>query len=200
MTKQDIIGEVVEKFEGGYCNHKKDRGGETYCGIARKKHPSWEGWKTIDMLKDGRKLTTKAEWKEFSKVLDKHQFLRKKIEAFYDKEYWEALRLSSVASEKVQHELFDTGVNCGISGAVRVLQEALNTLNRNNDSRLYADLVVDGKIGMKTLNAANMLLPRDEGPLMKALNGEQYIRYKKIIKKDPSQEIFWRSWMRRVSF
>jgi hypothetical protein len=34
--------------EGGYVNNKKVRGGETYCGINRKSHRRWEGWKIID--------------------------------------------------------------------------------------------------------------------------------------------------------
>jgi lysozyme family protein len=38
--------------EGIYSNNPKDRGGETYKGIARKFHPSWEGWKAIDRMKN----------------------------------------------------------------------------------------------------------------------------------------------------
>lgn len=41
--------------EGGYHNGiiggKVDIGGETYRGIARKFHPNWAGWKTIDSIK-----------------------------------------------------------------------------------------------------------------------------------------------------
>ena len=32
------------RFEGGYVNHKADKGGETYKGIARNFWPKWKGW------------------------------------------------------------------------------------------------------------------------------------------------------------
>ena len=37
--------------EGGYNNDPDDVGGETYKGIARNYHASWEGWKIVDMYK-----------------------------------------------------------------------------------------------------------------------------------------------------
>ena len=37
--------------EGGYSNNPKDKGGETYRGIARKYWPDWAGWIIVDEYK-----------------------------------------------------------------------------------------------------------------------------------------------------
>lgn len=42
-----MINAILEE-EGGYVNDPDDQGGETYCGIARKHHPGWPGWQTVD--------------------------------------------------------------------------------------------------------------------------------------------------------
>ena len=201
VTKESIIQEILKKFEGGYANHPRDKGCETYSGIARKCWPRWVGWLIIDELKSWKyKLKTRKDWREFTKVLMVDNDLHRLVMEFYIENFWDSIRLDDIPSIKIQHEMFDTGVNCGTGTISKMLQRALNALNRNNDVRLYKDLVVDGALGAKTFNAINKLLPDDEICLLKTLNGEQYIRYSKIIKKDPTQEIFWRSWLRRVSF
>jgi lysozyme family protein len=46
-----ISYDLTNQIEGGYVNDPDDKGGETYRGIARKKHPSWRGWYKVDDVK-----------------------------------------------------------------------------------------------------------------------------------------------------
>lgn len=77
------------------------------------------------------------------------------------------------------------------------MQTALNHINRNQ--RIYKDLKVDGWLGAVSLNALEIVLKRGEKQkLLKALNGEQYRKYVKIIEKNPEQEMNFVGWLERV--
>ena len=43
---------LTAAYEGGYVDDPEDAGGETYRGISRRYHPSWQGWQIIDTLKN----------------------------------------------------------------------------------------------------------------------------------------------------
>lgn len=174
--------------EGGYVNDKDDAGGETYMGISRKYNPTWAGWDTIDDLK-GKS--------NFPKCLDDNDELDNDVMDFYEAMYWDVNRLDEVESQAIASEMFDTGVNMGISRAAKFLQEGLNYLNRNEQS--YNDLVVDGKIGPASLRALDYIMSHgDEDVLltiMNVLQGQHYLDY---MKKSPIQEKYARGWLKRV--
>jgi len=90
------------KFEGYYANDKKDRGGETYKGIARNFHNSWEGWKLIDSCKVSDLFP-----KNLLKIYD----LEKSVQKFYRKEYWDKIRGDEIISQEIANDLFDSCVN-----------------------------------------------------------------------------------------
>jgi len=199
IVPNDIIRDTIIKFERGYANHHLDSGGETYNGISRNNFPNWMGWKIIDELRGSKPLNTKAKRVAFEKILNGHQFLNKAVEGFYHEEFWNKMMLFKLDYEPLQREMFDTGINAGKSRAIKMLQEALNVMNLNE--KIYPDLVIDGKIGSKTINAFKKILKRNDTDIfMKAMNGEQYIHYKGIVNRNPTQEIFFRSWLRRVDF
>lgn len=110
----------------------------------------------------------------------------------YRKHYWDKM-LADSFPQAIAEELFDTAVNMGVGAASKMLQRGLNLLNRNG--RNFPDLVVDGIIGKKTINA---FLAVDNDILLKVLNGLQFMRYVEITERDPSQEKFFNGWMRRV--
>jgi len=169
------------QHEGGYSNNPNDDGGETYMGIARTKHPQWPGWPIID------------ECLAHGEPLSLADGLAGLVRDFYRTEFWQPLRchLLDPVSEAVAEELFEASVNCGPGNGVKFLQRALNALNSRD--RLYPDLVVDGGMGPKTVQAAlTCLTHRPPRILAKCQNGEQYIHYKSWSKHEDFPGVFER--------
>lgn len=157
---------IIVKIEGGLANHKNDRGGLTNYGISQKAFPKL----------DIRNLTLDAA---------------KKI---YYSNYWKTAQMNlDLLDEKTAIELFDIAVNMGVGTASRMLQSALNLMNRNQKD--FADLTVDGLAGKRTMEAYAKV---NKDVLFKVLNGLQFSRYVAICEKDKTQEIFFNGWMHRV--
>lgn len=170
------------QHEGGYANNPKDKGGETYMGIARNRHPEWDGWPIVD------------EVRKAGKALGLHPDLPELVRAFYRREFWSALRchLIDPVSPEVAEELFEASVNCGPAHGVKFLQRALNTLNSRE--RLYPDLAEDGAIGHKTIKATlTCLTHRPPRLLVKCQNGEQYCYYKEWSQHEDFPGVFSRT-------
>lgn len=181
MADFKVAYSIVARIEGGYVNDPKDRGGETWAGIARKKNPSWEGWPIIDSLKSRP---------GFPKSLDENTRLKALKDSFYKANYWNPLRLDDVVDSNIAKKLFDISVNCGPGVAAKFLQRVLNLFN--NRGRLYPDLEVDGKIGKDTLGVLNRH-PRSDN-VFKALNVLQGALYIQLGESDESQEAFMNGW------
>lgn len=175
---------ITMTHEGGYANNPADTGGETWKGIARKKHPDWQGWQLIDKAKHG----------DFPANLYSIPNLQNLVESFYKVKFWDYLKLDQVNNQKIANELFDTSVNMGQGIAALFLQRSLNVSNRNGKD--YAELQVDGNIGPVTIATLNNH-PRPE-QVLKLLNTLQGARYISICEANPSQEIFLNSWLSRV--
>jgi len=176
--------------EGGYDNDPDDAGGETYKGVARRYWPNWKGWRIVDAGKDE---TT------FPANLERIGVLQDLVKEHYKEQFWNPFWGDDISNQSVANELFDTGVNMGISRAVKFLQVGLNVLNRNG--KLYADIVDDGDFGTNTFNALNSYLAQDDPDLLykviNILQGNHYIEY---MKKSSIQEKYARGWFKRVSF
>lgn len=178
----------VLAFEGGYARDPVDRGGETYKGIARLYNPGWPGWARIDRAKRSA---------GFPKSLEKDTALQAEVAGYYKRQYWDKFRGDAVPDQDVADELFDSAVNLGVARAVEFLQRALNVLNRNGS--LYADLVVDGAFGPRSLAAMRAYLKKDRADfLLTILNVLQGAHYVEVMTQSPSQEKFARGWLRRV--
>lgn len=78
---------------------------------------------------------------------------------------------------------FDGCVNHGIGRANKFLQRAVGA-------------VEDGQIGPKTLRAVNEMDPVE---LVEALASIREDFYNRIVQRDPSQQMFLKGWMRRIS-
>jgi lysozyme family protein len=189
MTFDEVIKPLLAR-EGGYVNHPDDRGGETYRGIARKFHPSWVGWYHVDSINNtsGRDINSRISW----------TFLEPFVQDFYRAQFWDRMRLEYVWYQTVANELFDTGVNMGVSVAVTFLQEALNVMNRNG--LLFPDLAADGVMGEKTLAALHLITAEDLPLVLVWMNVLQCARYMNLMKKSPDQKVFARGWAKRVLF
>jgi len=149
--------------EGGYVNDETDRGGETKYGVTKRDYPQL----------DIKNLTLKQ-----AKEIYKANYYHKSFDKL---------------SEAIAIELFDTSVNMGALTARKMLQQALNLMNRNQLN--YDDLIVDGLIGDKTLQAYKKVNSRI---LLKVLNGLQFARYVYIAENDTTQERFFNGWITRT--
>lgn len=133
----DRVTATVERTigkEGRYANNPKDRGGETMWGITE---------------------ATARRHGYYGPMKDLPRELAIKI---YISEYYNApgfSRISDFAPE-LAYRLFDTGVLTGPENPCRWLQTALNLFNR--EGRDYPDLIVDGHIGQKTMDALTAYL------------------------------------------
>lgn len=174
------------KIEGGYAADKDDSGGETWKGIARNYHPNWAGWAIVDSFKNKT---------GFEANLYASQTLQRLVLEFYKKEFWDVMRLDELYHQYIAEEMFDTGVNMNHIIAVEFLQRSLNSTNRNGKE--YPDVIVDGRVGPKTIAAMN----NHPKPInvLKLLNCQQGVRYMDIARHNPVQEKFMNSWLSRVT-
>lgn len=174
------------KVEGGWADDKDDSGGQTWKGIARNYHPNWAGWAIVDSFKNKP---------GFEANLYASQTLQRLVLEFYKKEFWDVMRLDEFHFQSVADEMFDTGVNMNHTIAVEFLQRALNATNRNE--KQHPDLIIDGKIGLRTIVALNGR--QDPVHILKLLNCQQGVRYMDIARNNPVQEKFMNSWLSRVA-
>lgn len=120
MADFDIEFDKVILAEGGYVNDPNDAGGETYLGISRKNNPKWKGWSIIDSIK--KTYGTK----NINTRLKKQTTLLNYAKDLYKEKYWNCMFLDEIPNQDIAHQLFDTGVNCGISTAIKLAQNCCN--------------------------------------------------------------------------
>lgn len=186
MAEFIIAYKKTAAIEGGYVNDPNDKGGETYMGISRRFHPDWEGWGIVDAFKNNHAINR-------GMIIDDPD-LHEHVAGFYFDEFWNPLRLNWITSQAIANEIYDTAVNMGPKVAAKILQRALNLLNR--DAKDYQDIPEDGVIGKETISLTEKYPMSDV--LLKVLNGLQFSRYADICERDPSQEANFRGWLTRV--
>lgn len=166
---------VVSAHESGYVNKPGQYGGEHYAGIARWHYPKWKGWTRIDAARQKG---------GFPESLRSDRTLRKQVLAFYKHTFWDRLRGDEITDQTLANELYDIAVTMGVRRAVRLLQLSLNLLN--HDQRYFADLIVDGWFGKRTLSSLDNLLRkyRDGPALMKMLEIQQGAHHVEILMSD----------------
>ena len=157
MSFFDDVFKMTMEFEGGYVDDPDDPGGETYKGVARKRHPSWYGWGEIDVVKASIQEHTKPV--TINMLLQENPIVQEAVKQFYRLRFWDEVMGDDISNIFLSRELFDTAVNMGPYNAIMFLQKSLNLLNRNQV--LYADILEDGKIGPKTLGSVESLLRHD---------------------------------------
>lgn len=163
-----------------------DPGGMTYSGISRVWWGTWPGWELIDEA-------LAAGGVEYIP----HDQLAPMVQKFYRVNFWNRIQGDRLAeiSAKVAYKMFDTAVNVDVTQAVRLLQRAIMTAS---GEKWY--LIVDGKLGPKTIEALTLYMdtrPSNRGIneeiLLNCIGGEQYAFYKSL-KHYPQN----RGWFRRL--
>lgn len=169
-TKQAIIHDLVAR-EGGYSNDPSDSGGETRYGITKKVAKRYGYYDSMKLFPLSRAIT------------------------IYKKRYWDKMRLDEVYkySPRIAEELFDSGVNMGVSRAGVFLQRSLNLLTASK-------LKVDGQIGKKTLRALekykNKRGSNGKSVLFKMLNGLQTSFYITLAERRVKDKKFIYGWIK----
>lgn len=188
MAQFSISYRKTGDHEGGYANNPNDKGGETWRGASRIKHPDMEIWSIIDQRKTEP---------DFPKNLDSDPELLSALVKFYHDEFWLPINGDAIPDQGIADHLYDVAVNSGPPTAVKFLQTSLNILNRNQ--QLYTDTIVDGKMGTDTIGTlATCLQKRGRALLLKDLVFEQACNYRRIMLVDSSQEEFLVSWYNRL--
>lgn len=190
---------LVRRFEGGWCDVPGDAGGETYAGIARNFFPNWPGWALIDAEKSHTSYRQGAA--AFSRRLASVPGLADMVKDWYRAEWWEPMRLGRFP-QSVADEIFEQSVNLGRAGAGKYLQRLCNALNYNKrtDARLFPDLVEDGAVGPRTLEALAVLLEQraSDTAIAHALNGLQAAHYIGLGAKNFARRKFMDGWLSRT--
>lgn len=187
--------------EGLYANDRSDPGGETWRGIARNYHDEddFPGWLTIDAFKE-----TQGSFDPHGNVIRKainqhfqeNYTLNEEVRLFYKAKFWRPWWGNRIAelSGSIAIEMYDTAVNMGHGRAVRFLQRALNSLDRNT----LEDLAEDGAMGPATYARYQMFADKEEQIIMKMLNVQQGAFYMKRFKQNEDMEKYARGWFGRV--
>lgn len=104
----------------------------------------------------------------------------------YDKKYYHGNRLNEVTDDRIALSVCDWIVNSGNWGAKKA-QQALNELGYN--------LVIDGKIGNKTIEALNTV---DVEKFLEKYHSLQRKFYHSIVANKSNQKVFLKGWLNRV--
>lgn len=168
-TIKKIIDKIIS-VEGGYVNHKADRGGPTKFGITLKTYSSWaEKQCSIEELKLINEATA-------------HQI--------YYKRYYNKPGINKLP-EELWFQMLDCSINHGPSRAIKLLQKTIN-------STFNGVLSVDGRLGNYTLGAC----AHEQYVLGDDLNNNLVDRrikfYCKIVRRDKTQSVFLRGWLKRA--
>lgn len=105
----------------------------------------------------------------------------------YNKKYYHGNRLDEIKDDRVALSICDWIVNSGNWGAKKA-QQALNELTE-------ANLVIDGKIGNKTLFALNNI---NSEKFLEVYHRLQRNFYISIVRNKPTQQVFLKGWLNRV--
>ena len=175
LNVDEMIDALIDR-EGGYVNHPADKGGPTCFGITE----------------------AVARANGFAGTMD--TLSREAASTIYRRLYSLRPGFDQVArrSAAIAAELFDTGANMGPAVSATFLQRALTALNRNGSD--FADLVPDGRIGVRTLAALDAFLRirgrvNGETVLLRALEALQGERYLRLAERRPANEAFLYGWL-----
>ena len=129
---------------------------------------------------------TEEEAREFGYAGDMRNLTKDFAKNIYLKKYYLGNKLDKVINNKVALSIFDWAVNSGRRG-IKKAQIVAN--------KFGANLIIDGIIGNKTLEAINSINPE---VFLKEYHEMQRAFYKNLAMKDSTQEDFLKGWLNRV--
>lgn len=170
MAKFEIAYKITKANEGGYNNDPTDTGGETYKGIARKYHPSWQGWKIVDEYKKslGGKLARNT--------IIPNPLLDMMVTDFYKAKFWKPIEGDKINNQQMANLIFDFGVNGNHTTVISFVERIVNGLGFK--------MQVDGKIDPTVLSWLNS---EKKEEIYKRLKERIKNYYQQLSSKDPEK-------------
>jgi len=169
-TVAELIKETLRR-EGGYVNHKKDRGGPTNMGITQK-----------TLARYLRRDVSIDEVRNLSVAL---------ATEIYEKNYYYGPSIHKLPVA-IQPVMFDAAVLYGPQRAVRFLQYVINEAG-------IASTAVDGVAGPKTQAFAAQAYELMGGFLINAIVEERIEFCEMIVANEPEQKVFLKGWTNRAN-
>lgn len=168
--------DLILKNEGGFVDHENDRGGATNFGITARTYSSFLG---VDV--DYVHLTQMIKMMPVDTA-----------RMIYKENYFYKPKINQLP-ELIQGQMMDMAVNHGPKRAYKLLQRSLNYCNNCN-------LAIDGLFGKKSWIELDTLgvTDRNYKGLSNELVNSRVEFYEAIIKNDPSQEVFFKGWIKRA--
>ena len=184
-TQKELAAIAV--MEGGLHTDPNDPGGQTCMGIARQRHPKWEGWEMVDKWQ--RKRASPEELKGYSALYEA-------IAEFY-RIYLIQLSYYTISDFRTAHSYAHAGINCGDRRATRMLQSALNQLYVSVG--FNTRISVDGIYGVETEEALNDIDHNNWGHFLLPLFALEWIAYyKRLCDTSVNSRRYFRGWINRV--
>lgn len=177
MADFKIAFNLTGAIEGGYVNNPADHGGETIYGIARKFWPAWPGWDIVDKIKSTGTTTASV----INKLANANTQLQTLKLAFYKQNFWDVNKLDLINDQQLANNVYDFGVNSGVSKGAKTLQAACG-------------VTVDGIIGNQTIYCVNNGNAKAIYEKYNELRSEFYHK----LAANPGQAKFLHSWMSRI--
>lgn len=179
--------------EGTWSWDKDDPGGQTLLGVTRRDWSWLTMWtEHVDPWVQHGSPAVMEPWK-VPEARDQCRFSA-------EKGYWTRLRCGEMLNHSLAAQVFDTAFNIGVHAAGRILQEALNFMNRNYPGglNLYQDLATDGGLGKVSMAALAKILGRAEGDILFGhYQGLRIGHYQKLMQSSTLREKY-QGWIRRA--
>lgn len=169
MTVDELLDEIIRK-EGGFVNHRLDRGGPTNLGITQNTLSKYYGRRaSIDEV---RNLTVDQ------------------AKEIYTRDYYAMPRFDTLP-EQLQPIAVDTGVLFGPRRAIMFLQSIVNQAG-------FGPVAEDGVIGPLTRESINNAYREMKAYFINAVVEERIAFHENVVNNDPSQNVFLQGWKNRA--
>lgn len=167
---QKVLNETFQ-HEGGFSNHKADRGGATKYGVTQR---TLERWRKKRVTVDDVKNLSLDEAREI-----------------FIADYIELPKLHQLRDPSMFAAVVDFGYNSGPADAVRVLQKTLN-------ETMGSKLKLDGNLGPLTAGLVNDLVGANMRRVLNAYVDNRIRFVANIMTHDASQAAFANGWIDRI--
>lgn len=182
LSPYEQAKEIVRR-EGGWVDHKNDRGGATNYGV------SLRYAKGIGLDLDGDGDTDADDIRLVTPETA--------VELYLD-DFFRAPKIDRFP-EAIQPVLFDMAVNAGGGGAIKILQTLLGAIHDTVSDLVPDPGRPDGAAGRKTFAAFKAAWDlMGSKTVVNAYCDERKAFYRDLVRRRPSQKVFLKGWLRRT--
>ncbi|WP_237058296.1 glycoside hydrolase family 108 protein [Microbulbifer sediminum] len=167
----EMIDDILRR-EGGFVDHPADRGGPTRYGITRATLSAYLGREA-----------------QYAEVKNLEREVARQI---YQRNYFYQPQIDQLPPA-IQPFIFDCAVNHGPGRAIKFVQDVCNRAGYK------PALSVDGTMGPDTRKGAEWAQGQLGESFLRALLEERLNFYRRIVERDPSQDVFLAGWTNRVN-